>query len=159
MIKDRFSWNMVVKKIHLPLYINDLEKARVYKYRNNGRVSKEFPWLKTVLWYVVLYSSYLDKKYEWIYKRKKEGQKIEHPKLKLKRQGKEFELYNYQNKIKINFENKEIRIPKIVNPVPYLGDEVFEDKIRKINVVKNGEEYSVLILTDSPDKNCKESSR
>ncbi len=129
----------------------DKERLYAYKYKTEREYKEEYPFLLEVDAKALQSSTWnLLVAYQNFYRGKRTGEKIGHPKFKSKKRSKEsYTTHNINNNIKIDFEEKKIKLPKIKTRIVYRDKRTFDEQIRQVTVSKTKSgEYYVSILVE-----------
>ena len=83
----------------------------------------------------------------------KEIRKVGYPRFKSKKNKQSYTTYNVNNNIKINFEQKRIKLPKINMWIKYRDERVFVEPIRHVTVskTKSGKYYVAILVEQELD--------
>jgi putative transposase len=159
----RFLWNQELNE-HLATYeqfrpLGGIPKG--YKYKTEKKYKQEFPFLKVAdakalqsvtanLWGVFghFFQNLKDRK-AGITRRR-----VGLPKFKSKRNEQSYTTYNINNNIKIDFERKIVKLPKINSWIRYKDNRQFALPIRHVTVRKttSGQYFaSILVEEEIPD--------
>jgi len=75
-------------------------------------------------------------------------QKVGYPRFKSRRNKQSYTTYNINNNVKIDFETKRIKLPKIKTWIKYQDDRIFEEPIKHITIskTKSGKYYISILI-------------
>lgn len=107
-----------------------------YKYKTEKQYKEEYPFLKEAD-SIALQSSreHLQKAFFNFFKGLKNSRKVGFPKFKLKKGKESYITKQNNNNIKINFDRRKLKLPKL-KLVKYRDDRVFSEKIKRATVSK-----------------------
>jgi len=125
------------------------EALREHKYKTEKEYKQEFEFMKEVD-SKALQSTTGDliKAFMNFFKGLKETRKVGYPKFKSKRNKQSYTTYNINDNIKIDFDRKRIKLPKIKTWIKYKDNRIFSEPIRHVTVskTKSGKYFVVIIF-------------
>ncbi len=133
-------------------YKEDWETLYNYQYKTEKDYKREFEFLKEVDSIALQQAR---KNLTTAFTNFFRSFKVDHPKFKSRKAKQSYTTINVNQNIKIDFDNKTIKLPKIKTPVKYRDGRVFDEPIRKVTLstTKTGKHYvSILIERELPVK-------
>lgn len=154
---NRFIWNqMLNERISVYAVLKDnKESLYSYKYLTEAQYKIQFEFLKEVDSISLQQTRLnLNNAYKSFYRRlKSKDEKAGFPKFKSKKNNQSFRIVNTNNNLKIDTDNKKIKLPKL-GWIKYSDNRIINTSIRSITVSKNtSDEYFISILTNTEYSN------
>ncbi len=147
----RFLWNQMLaerKFVYQQLKKNP-ESLKNYKYKTEKEYKREFKFMKEVDSKALQSTTrHLLEAFQNFFKGRKKTQKAGYPRFKSKKNKQTYTTYNINNNIKIDFEKKQIKFPKIKTWIQYKDERRFAESIRHVTVskTKSGKYYMAIII-------------
>jgi putative transposase len=133
---------------------NNSEALRKHKYKTEKEYKEEFEFMKEVD-SKALQSTTGDliKAFVKFFKGLKEARKVGYPRFKSKRNRQSYTTYNVNNNIKIDFDRKRIKLPKVKTWIMYKDNRSFTETIRHVTVskTKSGNYYAAILIEKELD--------
>ncbi len=126
---------------------DDKKELKNYKYKTEKRYKEEYPFLKEAD-SIALQSSreHLQDAFSNYFEGLKKGRKVSFPRFKSKKGKKSYTTKQTNGNIKINFERKKLKLPKL-KWLKYRDDRVFSEKIKHATVSKSKSNKYFVSLT------------
>ncbi len=148
----RFLWNKMLNERILVYQklCQDKEQLYSYKYKTEKQYKSEFEFLKEVDSKALQTSTAnLSIAFKKFFKGLKQKRKVGYPKFKSRKHNQSYSTYNITKNIKIDFDQKQIKLPKIKTWIKYRDNRVFIEAIRKLTISKTKTgKYFASILTE-----------
>ena len=146
-----FLWNhMLNERIETYHQLKDQkEKLRTHKYKTEKAYKKQFSFLKEVDSKALQSSTNnLLKAFQNFFRELKTSRKVGYPKFKSRKTLQSYTTYNINNNIKIDFQMKRIKLPKIKTWIKYRDDRMFNEPIKQVTLskTKSGKYYLSILI-------------
>lgn len=147
----RLLWNkMLAERNDTYRQLKDNSEAlREHKYKTEKEYKQEFEFMKEVD-SKALQSTTGDliKAFVKFFKGLKETRKVGYPRFKSKKNRQSYTTYNINNNIKIDFDRKRIKLPKVKTWIKYKDNRCFAETIRHVTVskTKSGNYYLAILI-------------
>ena len=146
----RLLWNQMLAERNdvYELLKNDKKQLNIYKYKTEKEYKMEFKFMKEVDSKALQSTTrHLFEAFNTFFKGLKETRKVGYPKFKSKKNKQSYTTYNVNANIKIDFDSKRIKLPKLKTWITYRDDRTFVEPIRHVTVSKTKSgKYFVAIL-------------
>ena len=132
----------------------DSEALRAHKYKTEKEYKQEFEFMTEVDSKALQSTTRsLLEAFQNFFKGLKEARKVGYPRFKSKKCKQIYTTYNINNNIKIDFEKKHIKLPKIKTWIKYKDDRSFAESIRHVTVskTKSGKYYVSILIEEGCD--------
>ena len=148
----RLLWNLMLGErntVYQQLK-DDSEALREYKYKTEKEYKQEFEFMKEVDSKALQSTTrHLLGAFQNFFKGLKEARKVGYPKFKSKKNKQTYTTYNINNNIKMDFEKKRIKLPKVKTWINYKDNRRCTEPIRHVTVSKTKSgKYHVSILIE-----------
>lgn len=148
----RLLWNqMLAERNDTYRQLKDNSEAqREHKYKTEKEYKQEFEFMKEVDSKALQSTTrHLIEAFQNFFKGLKKTRKVGYPKFKTKRNRQSYTTYNINDNIKIDFDRKRIKLPKIKTWIKYKDNRIFAEPIRHVTVSKTKSgKYFVAILIE-----------
>ncbi len=147
----RFLWNQILnerKGVYQKLK-HDKEKLYTHKYKTEKEYKALFPFLKEVDSKALQsVTRNLNTAFQKFFDGLKNTRKIGYPNFKSQKNKQSYTTYNINNNIKIDFETKRIKLPKINTWIKYRNERIFTEPIKQVTVskTKSGKYFISLLV-------------
>ena len=147
----RLLWNQMLaerKSVYQQLKDNP-ETLREHKYKTEKEYKQEFEFMKEVDSKALQSTTrHLIEAFQNFFKGLKKTRKVGYPRFKSKRSRQSYTTYNVNDNIKINFDRKRIKLPKIKMWIKYKDNRYFVEQIRQVTVskTKSGNYYVSILI-------------
>ncbi len=149
----RLLWNQMLAErnsVYQQLK-EDPEALREHKYKTEKEYKKEFEFMKEVDSKALQSSTrHLLEAFQNFFKGLKEARRVGYPRFKSKKNKQTYTTYNINNNIKIDFDRKRIKLPKIKTWIKYKDNRRFAEPIRHVTVskTKSGNYYVSILIEE-----------
>ncbi len=148
----RFLWNMMLDE-RIQVYQkmkSTKEDLYTHKYLTEKQYKQKFTFLKEVDSRALQSSrENLIIAYKNFFRGLRKNQKIGFPKFKSRKSKQSYTTYNINNNIKINFEKRKLKLPKITSWIKFRDNRKFSENIKQVTVSKTkSRKYFVSILIE-----------
>jgi putative transposase len=148
----RLLWNQMLaerNKVYQCLK-EDSEALRANKYKTEKEYKQEFKFMTEVDSKALQSTTrHLLDAFQNFFRGLKEGRKVGYPRFKSKKNKQAYTTYNINNNIRIDFDRKRIKLPKIKTWINYKDNRRFAEPIRHVTVSKTKSgKYQVSILIE-----------
>ena len=148
----RFLWNKMLNERSetYELLKNDKDTLYSHKYKTEKEYKIDFSFLKEVDSKSLQSSTNnLLIAFKNFFNGLTEKRKVGYPQFKSRKNKQSYTTYNINNNIKIDFQSKRIKLPKIETWIKYRDDRIFEEKIKHVTVSKSKSgKYHISILIE-----------
>ena len=149
----RLLWNqMLAERNTVYQHLKgDSEALREYKYKTEKDYKQEFEFMKEVDSKALQSTTrYLLEAFQNFFKALKETRKVGYPKFKSKKNKQTYTTYNINDNIKIDFNQKRIKLPKVKTWIKYKDNRRFAEPIRHVTVskTKSGKYYVSILIEE-----------
>lgn len=132
------------------------DKAQLYahKYKTEKEYKSIFPFLKEVDAKALQSSTNnLLIAFQNFFKGLKKAQHIGYPQFKSRKNVQSYTTYNINNNIKIDFDTKRIKLPKINGWIKYRDNRIFDEPIKHVTIskTKSGHYYIAILIEKESD--------
>ncbi len=130
------------------------ETLRNYKYKKEKDYKQEFEFMKEVDSKALQSTTlYLIEAFNNFFNGLKVSRKVGYPRFKSKKSKQSYTTYNINSNIKIDFDLKHIKLPKIKKWIKYKDDRSFTEPIRHVTVskTKSGHYYLAILIEKELD--------
>jgi putative transposase len=128
---------------------NDKEQLYTHKYKTEKEYKQEHLFLKEVDSKALQSSTNnLLIAFKNFFNGLKKGRKVGYPQFKSRKNNQSYTTYNINNNIKIDFETKRIKLPRIKTWVKYRNNRTFEESIKHVTIskTKSGKYYISILI-------------
>ena len=132
----------------------DSEALRAHKYKTEKEYKQEFEFMAEVDSKALQSTTrHLLEAFQNFFKALNEARKVGYPRFKSKKRKQTYTTYNINNNIKIDFEKKRIKLPKIKTWIKYKDERSFAEPIRHVTVskTKSGKYYVSILIEKEQD--------
>ena len=129
----------------------DSETLREHKYKTEKDYKQEFGFMKEVDSKALQSTTrHLLEAFQNFFRGLKEARKIGYPKFKSKKNKQTYTTYNINNNIKLDFDRKRIKLPKVKTWIKYKDNRSFAEPIRHVTVskTKSGKYYVSILIEE-----------
>ena len=148
----RLLWNqMLAERNDIYQRLKDNSEAlRDHKYKTEKEYKQDFEFMKEVDSKALQSTTrHLLEAFQNFFKGLKETRKVGYPKFKSKKNKQTYTTYNINNNIKIDFEKKRIKLPKVNTWIRFKDNRSFAEPIRHVTVSKTkGGKYYMSVLIE-----------
>lgn len=149
----RLLWNqMLTERNNIYQQLKeDSEALRGHKYKTEKEYKQEFEFMTEVDSKALQSATrHLLEASQNFFKEVKEARKVGYPRFKSKKHKQTYTTYNIHNNIKINFEKKRIKLPKIKTWIRFKDDRSFAESIKHVTVskTKSGKYYVSILIEE-----------
>ena len=147
----RLLWNQMLaerNKVYQQLK-EDSEALKEHKYKTEKEYKQEFEFMTEVDSKALQsITNHLLEAFQNFFNGLKKAQKVGYPRFKSKKNKQTYTTYNINNNIKIDFEEKRIKLPKIKTWIKYKDKRGFAEPIRHVTVskTKSGKYYASILV-------------
>ncbi len=128
---------------------NNSEALREHKYKTEKEYKQDFEFMKEVDSKALQSTTrHLIEAFQNFFKGLKKTRKVGYPRFKSKRNRQSYTTYNVNGNIKIDFDRKRIKLPKIKTWIKYKDNRSFAETIRHVTVskTKSGNYYVSILI-------------
>jgi len=149
----RLLWNQMLaerNKVYQHLK-EDSEALRAHKYKTEKEYKQEFEFMKEVDSKALQSTTrHLFDAFQNFFKGLNEARKVGYPRFKSKKHEQTFTTYSINNNIKINFEKKRIKLPKVKTWIRFKDNRSFAEPIKHVTVskTKSGKYYVSILIEE-----------
>lgn len=147
----RFLWNKMLNERSETYQRLKDDKKQLYshKYKTEKEYKQSFPFLKEVDAKALQSSTNnLLLAFQTFFKGLKQSRHIGYPQFKSRKSNQSYTTYNINNNIKIDFDTKRIKLPKINSWIIYSDNRVFSESIKHVTIskTKSGNYYISILI-------------
>ena len=149
----RLLWNQILAErndVYQRLK-EDPEALREHKYKTEKEYKQEFEFMKEVDSKALQSTTrHLLEAFQNFFKGLKEGRKVGYPRFKSKKNKQTYTTYNINKNIKIDFDQKRFKLPKVKTWIKYKDNRSFAEAIRHVTVskTKSGKYYVSILIEE-----------
>ena len=152
----RLLWNqMLAERNNIYQQLKEDSKAlRAHKYKTEKEYTQEFEFMTEVDSKALQSTTrHLIEAFQNFFNGLKEARKVGYPRFKSKKQKQTYTTYNINNNIKIDFEKKRIKLPKIKTWIKFKDNRSFVEPIKHITAskTKSGKYYVSILIEEGVD--------
>ena len=149
----RLLWNQMLAErngVYQQLK-DDSEALKAHKYKTEKEYKQEFEFMKEVDSKALQSTTrHLIEAFQNFFKGLKKARKVGYPRYKSKKNKQMYTTYNINNNIKIDFNRKRIKFPKVKTWIKYRDNRRFAEAIRHVTVskTKSGKYYMSILIEE-----------
>lgn len=152
----RLLWNqmLAVRNEVYQRLKEEFEALRAHKYKTEKEYKREFEFMTEVDSKALQSTTrHLLEAFQNYFNGLREARKVGYPNFKSKKHKQTYTTYNINNNIKIDFEKKRIKLPKIKTWIKYRDNRKFAEPIRHVTVskTKSGKYYASILIKEELD--------